>query len=354
MQSFNHNNSSTPVKSKRLELVSELGEKLLKTKIYNVARVAGGGNNHIYKLQSKSADYALKTYRQDAFNQRDRFCTETDALRFMSDNGMTNIPSLVATSNYHRLAIFEWIHSQPDWIKSYSDIDASVDFIGKLQSIKMGPGIKSIRVASEACFSLGDIESQIDERLARLRASINPEKDQDRDCLTFLNRDFDPVFRDLIANLKTTSSPVGLRFLDRPAEKCPILSPSDFGFHNALKSEAGRIVFIDFEYFGWDDPAKLICDFILHPGMQLSREMGNRFAEGIIAVFEKDRQLSSRYRQALPIYALRWCLIMLNVFVRSYNELSALGTKERDSTTSKSSRLFSAKEMLHRVINKNW
>ena len=39
MQSFNHNNSSTPVKSKRLELVAELGEKLLKTKIYNVARV---------------------------------------------------------------------------------------------------------------------------------------------------------------------------------------------------------------------------------------------------------------------------------------------------------------------------
>ena len=60
MQSFNHNNSSTPVKSKRLEVVAELGEKLLKTKIYNVARAAGGGNNHIYKLQSKSADYASK------------------------------------------------------------------------------------------------------------------------------------------------------------------------------------------------------------------------------------------------------------------------------------------------------
>ena len=38
------------------------------------------------------------------------------------------------------------------------------------------------------------------------------------------------------------------------------LSPSDFGFHNALKRSDGRIVFLDFEYFGWDDPAKMTAE----------------------------------------------------------------------------------------------
>ena len=47
------------------------------------------------------------------------------------------------------------------------------------------------------------------------------------------------------------------------------LSPSDFGFHNTLRRPDGELAFLDFEYFGWDDPAKTITDFLLHPGMQL-------------------------------------------------------------------------------------
>ena len=44
-----------------------------------------------------------------------------------------------------------------------------------------------------------------------------------------------------------------------------VLSPSDFGFHNALLGPDGKLCFIDFEYAGWDDPAKLICDFFCQP-----------------------------------------------------------------------------------------
>ena len=46
------------------------------------------------------------------------------------------------------------------------------------------------------------------------------------------------------------------------------LSPSDFGFHNALRRPDGRVVFLDLEYFGWDDPAKMISDFLLHPALE--------------------------------------------------------------------------------------
>ena len=44
------------------------------------------------------------------------------------------------------------------------------------------------------------------------------------------------------------------------------LSPSDFGFHNAL-AQGETVRFIDFEYAGWDDPAKTVCDFFHHPGV---------------------------------------------------------------------------------------
>ena len=51
-------------------------------------------------------------------------------------------------------------------------------------------------------------------------------------------------------------------------EKYFILSPSDIGFHNTLKCR-NKIFFIDFEYFGLDDPIKITSDFIIHPGNNL-------------------------------------------------------------------------------------
>ncbi len=45
-----------------------------------------------------------------------------------------------------------------------------------------------------------------------------------------------------------------------------IVSPSDFGFHNALLDDGGAISFLDFEYSGRDDPAKLDLRFFLSAG----------------------------------------------------------------------------------------
>ena len=46
------------------------------------------------------------------------------------------------------------------------------------------------------------------------------------------------------------------------------ISPSDFGFHNALRTNTGP-VFFDFEFSGWDDPAKTIIDFFFSLVFQL-------------------------------------------------------------------------------------
>ena len=76
-------------------------------------------------------------------------------------------------------------------------------------------------------------------------------------------RDFDKSF-DLAEKKLST---IDFKRILPKSERC--LSPSDFGFHNAICDVNGVYHFVDFEYFGWDDPAKMICDFILHPGMDL-------------------------------------------------------------------------------------
>ena len=56
-----------------------------------------------------------------------------------------------------------------------------------------------------------------------------------------------------------------------PADR--VLSPSDFGFHNALLDRQGNVRFFDFEYAGWDDPAKLVCDFFCQVEVPVPRRL---------------------------------------------------------------------------------
>jgi len=95
------------------------------------------------------------------------------------------------------------------------------------------------------------------------------------------------------------------------------LSPSDFGFHNALKRREGALVFVDFEYFGWDDPAKMVADFVLHPAMELSEKLKALFVRDALACFASDETLPQRVAIVYPMFGLKWCTIMLNEFVPS-------------------------------------
>ena len=90
------------------------------------------------------------------------------------------------------------------------------------------------------------------------------------------------------------------------------LSPSDFGFHNSLEKSSGQLCFLDFEYFGWDDPVKLIVDFCFHPGMNLSTEQKRAWVEGTFEIYGID--ILERLRLTWPMVALSWCLILLNEY----------------------------------------
>ena len=92
------------------------------------------------------------------------------------------------------------------------------------------------------------------------------------------------------------------------------LCPSDFGFHNALRNATG-LTFLDFEYFGWDDPVKLTCDFLLHPGMRLSDSLKRRFVAAALVIYGADPTFARRLSLLYPLFAVRWCLILLNEFL---------------------------------------
>ena len=92
------------------------------------------------------------------------------------------------------------------------------------------------------------------------------------------------------------------------------LIPADFGFHNALREPGGALRYVDFDYFGWDDPVKLTADFLVHPAMRLDADDRRRFVSSMVAALPEDADFLPRLRRHLPLYALRWALILLNPF----------------------------------------
>jgi hypothetical protein len=89
-----------------------------------------------------------------------------------------------------------------------------------------------------------------------------------------------------------------------------VISPSDFGFHNAISTASG-VRFIDFEFAGWDDPAKAVADFMLQPRIPLHLKTSPLLE----AVPSETRALVSKRVMVLtPILRVKWLCIILSVF----------------------------------------
>ena len=97
----------------------------------------------------------------------------------------------------------------------------------------------------------------------------------------------------------------------RSVDRVSISAVSD-----SLLQNDGTLCFLDLEYFGWDDPVKLIADFVWHPGMNLDDSHKVIWLRGALKIFNKDPDIYLRFLAAWPLYGLRWSLILLNEFVK--------------------------------------
>ena len=281
--------------------------------------VGAGSNSRVFHVELDAASLShprrviVKFYRSDPGDTRDRLGTEFGSLQFLWQNSVRSIPFPIAIARDHRCAIYEYIEGEiaTSGALGPADIDASVEFLDVLKQLRAAPGSDALPPASEACFSLGDIVANVDRRLERLR--------QSPDHATGMCRWLDDAFVPLALHVnnwcREAAARAAIGFDEPIAAAARTLSPSDFGFHNAIRRPGGTLAFVDFEYFGWDDPAKTIVDVLLHPGMMLGDCLRRRFAAAAVAVFARVPALTARTRIVYPLFGLKWALILLNDFL---------------------------------------
>lgn len=322
-----------------MDEVRLIAEDLIGGPVKSVNLAVGGGNNRVFQLDHGGRYFALKFYPHQEDDPRDRLGTEWRALAFMTGAGIETVPRPLARDVERYCALYEWIEGAHVEEAAESDVIAMADFLEELQSLGERDGALEIGPASAACFSVDETVDQLRSRLERVQevAVDFPELEM------FLSNDLAPAVRGIVDLAWSRLAESGVS----ETRGCRVLSPSDFGLHNTLKRPDGRLVFLDFEYFGWDSLEKTTADVMLHPGMEVPENLGRLFFERVKRRLATDDQaFEGRFRALYPLYALIWCLIMLNEFIPERWERRNLGHRRNDRVAVHARQLALARKRL--------
>ena len=322
-----------------------IGSRLSGARVASAQPARSGGNNRVFRLEmAEGPPLALKHYPSDG---RDRLGQEYNALSFLSHHGITSTPRPIAKDPAAFCALYQWfdgdaavLHPQDD------DADQLADFLIELQKLRNADGAQNLRNASASVFSPEEAIAQYEQRLDGLRRASQDHPD----LRAFMDGSLVPSTAVAIRQLRRRYAELGL---DPAADLAPAhraLSPSDFGLHNALRADDGRLRFIDFEYFGWDDPVKLVSDTAIHPGSDLPEAGANRLIGRLSRAFEAGDDAFAIRRDVLyPVFGAIWCLIVLNAYLPESRSRRALAAQGGDLTVRLAGQLDKARR-LHQTI----
>jgi hypothetical protein len=274
----------------------------------------GGANNRVYLVTDSKRKAVLKHYFTNPNDPRDRFHSERAFYEYLSAHTVCT-PKPLAWHSGLRLGLLSFIEGrklQPEEVNG-SAVNQALKFIVELNKLRHSDKAAQIPIASEASFSVSAHLDSIQGRVGRLEI-VKGDTEVEAQAIAFIRDELQPAWREVRDKILSTAGSHFTRVL-AATERC--LSPSDFGFHNALLSGNSELFFFDFEYAGWDDPAKLVCDFFCQPELPVAREYWREVVHAIGSEFPSDPTFAERATALLPAYEIKWCCIMLNDFVRS-------------------------------------
>lgn len=332
-------------KNLNLKDIKTYGEVTLSQKIKKVTKVVFQGNNSkVFKAETYDKKYfAIKVYLTKFNDNRNRLKNEFKILKFLNKSDFEEVPKAICKNEDLNVAIYEWIQrNKIEKMKARKKIDFLIAFIKKLKKIPIKQ-LSNTNNASHACFNGFDIENQIIDRFNK----INQNQFNSNKFTNFLNKKLKPVIFDLIDSYKN-KWPDFFEKSYKPKEM--FLSPSDSGFHNIIVFKK-RVKFVDFEYSGLDDPAKLTCDFLLHPGMNLHINNKIYWAKNMFKIFSKDKDFKKRVKLSINLFSLIWSLIVLNKF--EYINLSYINSQKNMDIYKKFEKKMINKSKNYLYLSKN-
>jgi len=312
--------------------------------------LSGGANNRVFLVEADGTKLLLKWYFQHPHDERDRLAAEFAFCRFAWDRGVRCVPEPLARDLGQHLALYEFIEGRRLQQNEIGDepVAAAIRFVDELNQHRDHPEASQLPDASEACFSISEHLDCVERRVNRL-AGIRENTEVDRDTVQFVRSELVPRWQQVRSTAQQAAgkSKQDVNRCLTPAERS--LSPSDFGFHNALMTPSGTVRFLDFEYAGHDDPAKLVCDFFAQVERPVPRRYFALFLTSLAAMSDRPDEFRVRACLLFPVYRLKWSCIALNEFLPTSQARRRFSGSGLDFEERKQQQLDKARVMLREL-----
>ena len=278
--------------------------------VNNIRQIEHGRNSQVYLIHQGKYKWIVKKYHRHADDPRKRLESEFGFLSFLKNNEVIQIAEPIASDSKKNIGLFSHLPGELPKAINGNLVNQACDFIKKINESRNEKSAKHLPEASEACFSIISHINCVNKRVTRLNKTF-PVSSIQYDVSSF-------VQLSLVTSLEKITDNIIKQYSDEKLKQSlplesRIISPSDFGFQNTL-IESNKLFFLDFEYAGWDDPAKLICDFGCHPEIPIKDEYLQVFKNSFLTWLEDAEDSIYRSEILMPLYRLKWCCIMLNEF----------------------------------------
>jgi hypothetical protein len=308
-------------------LIRSIGISPTEAKSLHTELIRNGGNNQGYTVTLNDRTFFVKRYFQDPNGGRDRGASEYAFASMLWRAGIRCIAQPLAFDRTHSAALFSFLPGKPLSVPiSEEHVSQAALFFQLMNGLRGTTDAQALGLASEASFTLHEYIEGACRRIDRL-STMPLSSSTDRRANLFVRTKLIPCWEKLCSMLGKSGNP--LQTPCPPNNRC--LSPSDFGFHNAL-SDAGSLYFFDFEYAGWDDPTKMVCDFFHQPRYPVPRSLLRPWIGSTARALACDESwLSQRVENLFPLSTVRWCTILLNEFLpvgKSRREFSGAATDD--------------------------
>ena len=277
-------------------------------KFSSIEKVSGGTNNRLYKVISPTQNYLLKVYGYDTEHRLDR---EFAALSVLPQIGFTEVPQAIAENKTEGYALYTYLPGASKVASNltHADLLKIANYVIKLQAVKPSDLKDELLGAHQACFSIQDYLRNIETRLVNFDLGIIEHPHE-------IIKNFDTHYhittfiKDKIAKLFIGINPNKIDQVIPPEDRR--LSPVDFGVHNMLFNH-DQISFIDLERFGWDDPRRLVAEFINHDqAAGISDADKQFFINYYQTVWNIPDQLRPDFTFIVKLFAIDWLTVILN------------------------------------------
>lgn len=258
----------------------------------------GGANSRLYLLSgADKPELCAKVFQEEENGKPPlRYGREKAFYAVAPGTAAEYMPRSVRWDDERSVAFLEYVDGHPVTEVSSADVEQAGVFVLRLQ----GADMQKLGFASDACRTWEAHAGIVDARLRHL-SGMSAADELASAALGFVNTEMRDAWK------------VVCREAMRGANAdpfIPVVSPSDFGFHNVLRRRDASLCFFDFEHAGLDDPAKLVCDFFTRPAAGILEDDFDVFCEA--ARF--DGSIRSRARRLMNLHRIKWACIVLNEF----------------------------------------